>query len=148
MTPCKKIDHLNVVIVIINFFLFLEHIVDYCTTCPWRRCGTYNYLNFGTLCICNKRNHKKKHVKVELLNYSFSCDICTNTHHLLLTRPIQFYCSLQKSTSRRYNHWNRPSIEFCINCLIHQPGRNLGFCWFCNNCQQHQLKYMSGTSII
>ena len=24
----------------------------------------------------------------------------------------------------------------------------MGFCWFCNNCKQHQLQYVSGTSII
>ena len=74
--------------------------------------------------------------------------MCNNTHYLNLSRPLKFYCAKQRSTSRTYNHWNRPSIEFCMNCLMHRCGRNLGYCWFCTTCEFHRLNYVNGMSII
>ena len=134
-------------IVSCKFSLFVEHAVEYCTTCPWRRCITDEYLNFEALCICTNRNHKKKNVTVNNSSYSLKCTECNKKHHMKLMKSLQFYCS-SKSTSRKYNHWNRPSIEFCMNCLIHRPGRNLGYCWFCTECKHHQLNYLSGTRIL
>ena len=47
-------------------------------------------------------------------------------------------------TTKKYDHWNRPSIDFCMNCLRHRIGRNVGYCWFCTKCDLHQLNYMHG----
>ena len=46
-----------------------------------------------------------------------------------------------------YNHWNRQSTHFCSTCLLKRSGKNLGFCWFCEICKQHQLNYVNGSEI-
>ena len=143
-----RLDAFNyfvVIIVICNSFV--EHLIEYCTTCHWRNCTTNDDLNFKTNCICSKKKHKKFFVKICNSYYSFKCKICKQTHDLVVTKPLQFYCSFQTITSDTYNHWNRQSTHFCSTCLLNRSGKNLGFCWFCEICKQHQLNYVNGSEI-
>ena len=78
------------------------------------------------------------------------CKMCHETHQLKLSRPLQIYCSKQSEripTPKKYNHWNRPLIDFCMNCLHHAIGRNVGYCWFCTKCNLHQLNHMHGMNV-
>ena len=55
-----RLDAFNyfvVIIVICNSFV--EHLIEYCTTCHWRNCTTNDDLNFKTNCICSKKNTQK-----------------------------------------------------------------------------------------
>ena len=125
---------------------FVEYLIEYCTTCHWRNCTINDDLNFKTNCICSKKKkHKKIFVKICNSYYSFKCKICKQTHDLVVTKPLQFYCPFQTITSDTYNHWNRQSTHFCGTCLLNRRGKNLGFCWFCEICKQHQLNYVNGS---
>ena len=125
--------------------------VQYCTTCPWRRCISQERLfSFNKICICRRKRHEYTYVQHDNDgNYSFICKKCNQRHNLKLTRPLQFYCMNDaKRKSETYHKWNRPSLEFCVHCLSHKIGRNIGFCWFCTNCKKHQLQLMTGATVV
>ena len=118
------------------------HMVQYCTTCPWRRCISQERLfSFNKICICRQKRHEYTYVQHDNNgNYSFICKKCNQRHNLKLTKPLQFYCTNDaKRKSETYHKWNRPFLEFCVHCLSHKIGQNIGFCWFCTNCKKHQL---------
>ena len=101
-------------------------------------------------CICNKHNHKITMIRLHKDSYSFNCTCCSEKHKLVLTRPLQIHCIKicnQISHIRKYNHWNRPSLDFCINCLNHHAGGNIGHCWFYDNCKSHQLNFINGFNL-
>ena len=118
----------------------------FCKRCNWKK----HISNHECQCLKKDRWEMKIYEKsFKEPHITYHCETCGDSHIIQHNEIPLFYCRKHVDLFRlcTQNDYNSSVFKLCSNCMSIQNGVNLGFVWYCEECNLYKLEYLNGQQL-